>query len=185
MTLEENKAVVRRFWEQAFDSGNLELVDKLFASDHTLRYPGLGEEGEGRDTMKALVSVFRTVSPDFRIDVQDEIAEENEVVVRWAGSGSVREEIAGEAGDKVRVSGIAISRLARGEITETWLRFTTHPDESWTQVPRDDIRELLAHLNPFISDPMGPRGRWICLIFPPACHPVGPPPPDDLTLPDG
>ncbi|HEX6710816.1 MAG TPA: ester cyclase [Rubrobacter sp.] len=185
MTLEENKAVVRRFWERAFDTGDFELVDKLFAPDHALHYPGLGEEGEGVDAMKALVGLFRSVSPDFRVDVQDEIAEEDRVVVRWAGSGKVREEIAAEPGDEVKVSGIAISRVARGEIQDTWLRFTTHPDESWMQEPREDLRELLAHLNPAISDPMGTRGRIICLIYPPACHPSGPHPPDELSRPDG
>ena len=185
MTLEENKAVVRRFWEKAFVAdGDLELVDTLFASDHALRYPGLGEEGEGRDAMKALVSLFRSVSPDFRINVQDEIAEGNKVVVRWAGSGSVREEIAGEAGVEARVSGIAISRVVRGEITETWLRIAAHPDESWAMVPRETTLEQLS-LNPFISDPMGEIGRLICFIYPRACEPGGPHPPDDLVLPDG
>jgi ketosteroid isomerase-like protein len=185
MTLEENKAVVRHFWEKAFvANGDPELVDKLVASDHTLRHPGLGEEGEGRDAMKALVSLFLSVSPDFRINVQDEVAEGNKVVVRWTGSGSVREEIAGEAGDEVRVSGIGISRVVRGEITETWLRLAAHPDESWALVPRETTVELLS-LNPFILDPMGPRGRIICWIYPPACHPEGPRFPDDLPRPDG
>lgn len=174
MTLDENKAVVRRFWEKAFLANeDLELVDKLFASDHSLRYPGLGEEGQGPDAMKALVGVFRSVSPDFRINVQDEIAEGNKVVVRWMGSGSVREEISGEAGAEARVSGIAISRVVGGEITETWLRFTAHPDESWAMVPREVALQQLS-LNPFISDPMAPMGRIICLIFPPACDPEGP-----------
>lgn len=183
MTLEENKAVVRRFWEKAFlPPGNFELVDRLFASDHSLRYPGLGEEGEGPDAIKAFVSMFLLVSPDFRIDVQDEIAEGNKVVVRWMGSGSVKEEIAGEPGVETRVSGIAISRIVEGEITETWLRFTAHPDESWMMVPRASTIELLS-LNPFISDPMGGRGRIICLIFPPACEPEGPDP-HDLPRPE-
>jgi predicted SnoaL-like aldol condensation-catalyzing enzyme len=184
MTLEENKAVVRRFWEKAFDDGGLEMVDKLFAPDHALHYPGLREEGEGLDAMKALVSLFHSVSPDFRINVQDEIAEEDKVVVRWAGSGNVREEIAGEAGVEARVSGIAISRVVRGDIKETWLRFAAHPDESWALVPQETTLEQLS-LNPFISDPMGPRGRIICLIFPPACHPEGPHLPDDPPRPDG
>jgi len=183
MTLEDNKAVVKRFWERAFlSNGDFELVDKLFASDHSLRYPGLGEEGEGPDAMKALVSLFLLVSPDFRINVQDEIAEGDKVVVRWTGSGSVKEEIVGEPGVETRVSGIAISRIVRGEITDTWLRFTAHPDESWAMVPRETTIEQLS-LNPFISDPMGGRGRIICLIFPPACHPVGQDP-HDLPRPE-
>lgn len=188
MTIEDNKAVVRRFWEQAFDSGDLELVDKLFTSDHALRYPGLGEEGGGRDAMKTLVGVFRSVSPDFHINVQDEIAEEDRVVVRWAGSGSVREEIAAEAGDKVRVSGIAISRVGRGRIEETWLRFTAHPDGARPQVPREGILERVG-LN--ISDPAVLGGRLICLIIPRACEPDGERHPEDpmgplgLTRPDG
>jgi predicted ester cyclase len=184
MTLEENKAVVRRFWEKAFDDGGLELVDKLFAPDHALHYPGLREEGEGLDAMKALVSLFHSVSPDFRINVQDEIAEEDKVVVRWAGSGSVREEIAGEAGVEARVSGIVISRLARGEIKETWLRFAAHPDESWALVPRETTLEQLS-LNPFIPDPMAPIGRLICFIYPRACEPQGPQGNIDPTRPDG
>ena len=45
MDLEDNKALIRRFFQEALDGEqNLSAVDEAFASDHVLRGPKLGTE---------------------------------------------------------------------------------------------------------------------------------------------
>jgi len=46
---ENNKAIVRRLYEEVWNKGNLSLVDELFAPNyehHELRHPILGVAGE-------------------------------------------------------------------------------------------------------------------------------------------
>jgi len=56
---DENKAVVRRFLEEIFEGGNLELTNELFPSDYVLHDPSVPGEVQGPEGMKAYVSMYR------------------------------------------------------------------------------------------------------------------------------
>jgi hypothetical protein len=53
---EENEALVRRYFEEIWDKGNLELIDELFTTNF-VRHGPLGTEGEvrGLEGFKRLV----------------------------------------------------------------------------------------------------------------------------------
>jgi len=89
MQTEENKAVVRRFWEEVFNEGNLDAAYDLFAADHVIHIPSLQIDEVGVDTMKALVAVPRTVSPDIWATIKDEVAEGDKVVTSWTARGTL------------------------------------------------------------------------------------------------
>ena len=123
----DNRAIVRRFWREVFDGGELDVADELFASGHAAHHPALPEDGRGPGIMKAFVAVVRKMSPGLRVTVEDEISEGEKVVVRWsAGGRAIDQEGPDDPG--VAVSGIAIFRVSDGEIRETWLRFQSHDD---------------------------------------------------------
>jgi hypothetical protein len=54
---EENKTLVRRYFEEIWDKGNLNLIDELFTTDF-VRHGPTGTEGEvrGLEGFKGLVS---------------------------------------------------------------------------------------------------------------------------------
>src|SRR3989337_712839 len=85
---EENKTVVRRFLEEIFTAGNLELVDELFAPDYVLHDPVVPDEVSGPEGMKRYVSMYRAAYPDTHFTIEDQIAEGDEVVTRWTGQGT-------------------------------------------------------------------------------------------------
>jgi len=76
MTLETNKAVVRRYIEEVINRGNLALMDTLFA-------PELGERVKG-----FLAGGNSGPFPDGQEEIRDIIAEGNTVMVRWIFRGT-------------------------------------------------------------------------------------------------
>ena len=108
MSAEENKALVRRFFD-AIDQGNLDVLDQVLAPDFRTQ-----DEAEGgRDGEKQLWQQLWTEAPNTRISVEEMIAESDKVVTRWIGRGTHR-------GQPAQVTDIHIHQLADGKIIEAW-----------------------------------------------------------------
>ena len=125
---EENKALVRRYFEEIWDKGNLDLIDELFTTDF-VRHGPTGTEGEvrGLEGFKALVGTYRSALPDLRVPIEDLIAEGDRVVTRWRAHGTHQGELMGNAptGNRASVSGILIDRISGGKIEEEWVDYDT------------------------------------------------------------
>jgi len=117
MQAQDNKAVVRRFWEEVFNQRNLDVADELFAPDHVTHHPYVSEERRGPAPMKDFVSISRKISPDLAAVVEDEIAEGDKVVTRWTAKGELADKLqGGDVDDEVAVSGISVFRVSDGKI---------------------------------------------------------------------
>jgi steroid delta-isomerase-like uncharacterized protein len=125
---EENEALVRRYFEQIWDKGNLDLIDELFTTDF-VRHGPVGTEGEvrGPEGFKGLVSSYRSGLPDLRIPIEDLIAEGDRVVTRWTAYGTHQGELLGNAptGNQANVAGILVDRVSGGKIEEEWVSYDT------------------------------------------------------------
>lgn len=121
MSAEENRALVRRFVEEIFNQGNLEVAEEILTPDYKHHDPTTNEFGSGIDGFKQMISLYRQAF-DLRIVLEDQIASEDKVVDRWIGHGIHQGEFLGMAptGKKVTASGISIHRIAAGKIAETW-----------------------------------------------------------------
>lgn len=125
MQSEENKAITRRFLEEIFAGGNLELVEELFAPDFVLHDPSVPQEVRGVEALKQYITMYRTAYPDTRFTVEDQIAEGDRVVTRWTGQGTQQGELMGipPTGKQVTVTGIELDRISGGKIEETWVNY--------------------------------------------------------------
>ena len=125
MMSEENKALVRRFLEEAFNKGNLGVVDEICASDYVLHDPASPEEIRGPEGIKGFVQMYRSAYPDTDITVEDQIAEGDAVVTRWTARGTHQGELFGVApsGNRVEVTGISIDRFSEGKAAESWTNY--------------------------------------------------------------
>ena len=121
MSTEENKALVRRFVDEAQSRGNLDAVDELLASDFVNHsaVPGLPTD---RDGVKQIFTMFRTAYPDLRAVIHDQVAEGDRVVTRKTLHGTHRGELIGipPTGKKVAIEVIDILRVVSGKITDHW-----------------------------------------------------------------
>ncbi len=123
MSTEDNKTLVRRFYEDAFNQRNLALVDQLCSTNHVFHTPPTTLHG--REEFKQLLSVYLTAFPDARFTVEDEIAEGEKVTSRYTFRGTHQGELMGipPTGKQVTVTGIIINRIAGGQSVEGWLNF--------------------------------------------------------------
>jgi len=127
MSPTENKAVVRRYVEEAFNKNNPSLVDELCSPQYQHHDPGTPTARSGPAALKQVISIYHTAFPDVRITIDDQIAEGDQVVSRWTGQGTHRGELMGVAptGRQVKVSGIQIDRISGGKFVEGWVNWDT------------------------------------------------------------
>ena len=110
MSIEQNKAVVRRFIEEVLNKQNAALVDELFAPDYVNHMmPG------GRESFKQFFPILRSAYPDLKMDYKIErlMAEGDYVMMRASVHIS-------NAGKEATGSGLGEYRLANGKIVEDW-----------------------------------------------------------------
>jgi len=115
MSPEENKAIVSH-WNEELWKGNQAMYDKCVAPN--CLFHGIGDQEEHKNFIGGL----RTAFPDVSLTLEDQLAEGEEVVIRWTMRGTHQGEIWGTAptGKPVTVTGITIQRLAEGKIVEEW-----------------------------------------------------------------
>jgi len=121
MSVEENKAVVRRFWG-VWEEGNIGLVDELVAPDYVNHSPGIPDQPEGPEGIKAVVNMFRGGMPDLRVVIDEVIAEGDRVAVRYTIEGTHEGELFGvpPTGRRVSIESITVERVSEGKIREHW-----------------------------------------------------------------
>jgi len=118
---DDNKAVVRRFYEE-IDKGNLAAMDELVAEDYINHdpppFPNLPP---GRAGLKRAFELFWKATPGHHV-IEDQIASGDKVVTRLRGVGKHDGEIFGAppSGKPLDVKAVAIHRIADGKIAEHW-----------------------------------------------------------------
>ena len=124
MSIEENKALIRRYYEQCNAiKGNparvRAMVDEFFAPDF-VGHTTIGDMNF--EQHKQYRAVQYTALPDLNWIVDDIIAEGNKVVTRTAARGTHKGEYRGIAatGRQVMVPGVDIYRIAGGKFVELW-----------------------------------------------------------------
>jgi steroid delta-isomerase-like uncharacterized protein len=115
----------RQLLEQSFNEGKFELVDRLVASDavnHDPATPAQMRGVRGPEVVKRMATMYRAAFPDLRITVDDVIAADDKVVLRWHSEGTHRGELAGLAptGAHGSVTGMTIDRWKDGKVVEAW-----------------------------------------------------------------
>ena len=121
MSIEDNKAVVRREIEECWHKGNLVVVEEIYDTnfvDHS-PFPGTAPNREG---IKQFVKIMRAAFPDIRLNIEDLIAENDKVVERVTATGTNKGEFMGTTptGKQITVPVITINRFAGNKIVERW-----------------------------------------------------------------
>ena len=83
MSVEENKALVRRFYEECLNKKNVALVDELIAPDSVWHHSS-GGETYGSEKWKQLAPRLFDTYSDYHVTIEDIVAEGDKVVVRFS-----------------------------------------------------------------------------------------------------
>jgi predicted ester cyclase len=121
MTPEENKVLVRRFYEE-IDKGNIEAMDEFVAEDYLDHnpppFPGLSP---GREGLKQAFKMFWEATPGYH-HIEEQIAEGDKVVTRLTSYGKHEGDLPGapRTGNEMKMTSITIHRIANGKLVEKW-----------------------------------------------------------------
>ena len=123
-----NKALVGRWLTDVWgEKCNLSAIDKLAAPNMRFRH-SLHPPRRGRDEVKTFMVGLRQAFPDFALrSVEELIAENDSVVVRWEVTGTHTGPVYSDllmgtlteaTGRKLQFSGMSVLKLSNGQITE-------------------------------------------------------------------
>lgn len=118
MTVDENKAVVGRLYD-GINGRHLDVFDEVLASDYVHRSsPEYQFDREG--LKEAIANMFLGAFPDFHVTVDEMIAEDYKVMVRWTQRGTHLGPFLDipATGKSVEYSGINIFHMRNGKIVE-------------------------------------------------------------------
>ena len=109
MQPEDNKALVRRFFQEGFAGLDPAVVDDVFAPRHVLSSPALGaEEVTGTEVIKSAIEEFRGDGGGVRCTIERQIAEGNWVATSYTLTQGGQDHV-----------GLMLSRVAGGRIRES------------------------------------------------------------------
>jgi serine phosphatase RsbU (regulator of sigma subunit) len=120
---EENKAIFRRYAEEVGNQLNFELVDEIFEQRYISHQPDGSTLERGPEDVKRFHREFRTAFSDFRISIEDQIAEGDKVVSHYTIRGTHQGDFRGMAptGKEIELKGVTTFRFSpEGKVVETW-----------------------------------------------------------------
>lgn len=122
MTAEENKALVRRFYEEAWNRGNADVAYEVFADDYVRHDLRSTEALPGPQGQKKIADDFRAAFPDLEFGIDLIFGEGDFVVGRWTASGTHLGLWGGRepTGTRATFSGVNIYRFEDGKVAEIW-----------------------------------------------------------------
>ena len=127
MSIESNKAIVRRYFEEVLDKSNLDILDEMVTMDCIIHRPEVSEPIQGLEAFRQALERILQVYSEFKTTIHDVIAEEDRVACRLSHRAVNRSQWTSRlgthavAGKTVTWPAIAIFRFHDSKIAEEWV----------------------------------------------------------------
>lgn len=120
MSLQENKALVRRFVEEVQNQHNLAALDVLYSPDF-VDHSGITNP-PNREGSKQFFTVLFAAFPDMRFTIRQQLAEGDKVMTHKTFQGTHQGPFMGipATGKQVAFDVIDIFTVANGNLTDHW-----------------------------------------------------------------
>lgn len=120
------KAICRRFIQEIFNQGELSRIREFIAADALNHELGEAPSPPGRspEYFADLVRLYREAFPDFHVEIQGQVAEEDQVCTRLRLQGTQKNPLLGipSHGKTMDIRGIRVDRFVGGKIAESWFQ---------------------------------------------------------------
>lgn len=122
MATEENKANIRRVFEEGINGRNMGALDGVIGDDyvnHSFPAPAPGREG-----FKQVIGMFLSAFPDMHITLNDVLGEGDRVVTRGYFTGTHSGEFMGipATGKQINVNYMDMWVIHDGKAAENWVQ---------------------------------------------------------------
>jgi len=121
MSIERNKELVRRLFEDVLNGGRLGLLDQLIGNGYVEHNPS-HNQASGAAGVRAKVESLKAAFPDIRFVLEELIAEGAIVAARYQWRGTHKGTFLGIAptGRRLAVRGMDFYRIEDGKLLEHW-----------------------------------------------------------------
>lgn len=122
MSIETNKRIIVDGFEQGMNQGNVAYFDQHVASTYVNH--GIPVPATGPDAMRMAVGLFKSAFPDFRVVIEQVVAEGDRVSTRGYFTGTHLGEFNGipPTGKSIRADYVDIWRIEAGKVAENWVQ---------------------------------------------------------------
>ena len=119
---EQNKAAMRRLYEEVWNQGKFEVLDEVVSPDYVGHLPTPPSAPSGREGLRWLIQVYRTAFPDIHVQIADQFAEGEKVLTRITIQGTHQGQFMGIAptNKKITVGALVVTRFINGQNVEGW-----------------------------------------------------------------
>jgi steroid delta-isomerase-like uncharacterized protein len=121
VSTDENKALVRRVFDDIATGGDFDVVEEIYAADYVDHAPFPGSPG-GRDGVRHSIGALRTAMPDLHVTVHEMSGHGDKVATHNTWRGTHTGEVLGivPTGRTLTFAGVVVFRVAGGQIAERW-----------------------------------------------------------------
>lgn len=120
---EEFKNKFRRLVDEAWNKGNLEVVEEAVSANYVEHHPS-APDVKGLEGFKQMIIVTRQAFPDFNLTIYDSIVDGNKFAVRWSWQGTHSGPLPSlsipATGKKITVNGAHIFHHDGDKLIEGW-----------------------------------------------------------------
>jgi steroid delta-isomerase-like uncharacterized protein len=123
MPVEENVALIRRWFNEVWNQRKLDAIEEMMASDAIVTGMGGPEEVvHGPAEFRVFAERFQKAFSGIRITVEDAFGSGDKVAVRWSGEMTHTGDDMGIPATRrtVRISGLTLARVENGKVVEGW-----------------------------------------------------------------
>ena len=124
---EENKAVLRRWFDEVWNNARADVIEELFDENGIAH--GLSDDSSnpirGPRDYRPFYEAFRQGFPNLKVTIEDMVAEGDKVAARCSVRGTHEGDFLGREATQspVEITGITIVRIDNGKIVEAWNNF--------------------------------------------------------------
>lgn len=117
-----NRQVIKRLYEDVWNGNNPNIVEELVHDAYVIHDRDLAEELRGPELYEALASSTCELFTELTFTIEDMIAADDEVALRWTMVGTHDGPLfgVGSTGEQVELTAIEINRFEDGKLIETW-----------------------------------------------------------------
>lgn len=131
-------SLISLIFEQAFNQGDLDVVDYLVAADAATHLTNWGVPAS-RLGLKQMIANLRSAFPDLHCTVEDEISEGDKLAARWTMRGT---HLGSYLGNRPTQRSIAVRAFFFARIEDSWIV------ENWVMIEELRILQQLGLVPP-------------------------------------
>jgi predicted ester cyclase len=110
---------------EIYNTGNTDLIDAVISPNYIGHYSIMSESVLGVEGFTQWVLRNRTAYPDFKVVINEMLAEGNLVCLQWTVTGTNTGPIPDQepTGKPIRLTGLTLARIFEGKIVEEWITY--------------------------------------------------------------